>query len=226
MNRLFPCFVVVLSAACADVGETQVMVSNMAPAPDPDPAPTTWVPTADPAQVTNVPGDTAKVGCDQGFTYEGFGGVQLVVGRDEDDVGFDRDRVKPLSALRGEYARVLGKTPAVLDTLSNTFGSVPPRWYVEPEASAVSLFSSMRVAFAGCLELTASTAFDAAPTAANAEGPCTAFAHKFWSRAPDADELASCVDVATNKTGAEPQARRKWAYACASVLSSAGFLTY
>ena len=40
------------------------------------------------------------------------------------------------------------------------------------------------------------------------------------------EEVDSCVDLVNNKTAEEPQARRKWAYACASVLSSASFLTY
>jgi hypothetical protein len=164
--------------------------------------------------------------CDQGFNYQGFGGMRLEVGRDEDQVGFDRDRVKPLTALRGEYARVLGTTPALLDSLSNTFGATPPRWYIEPESNAVSLYSSMRVAFVGCLSVTATADYDEMPDINNAPAKCAAFAHRFWSRDANTEELESCVELVTNKTGEEPLARRKWAYACASVLSSASFLTY
>ncbi len=164
--------------------------------------------------------------CDQGYNYQGFGGTRLEVGRDDDQVGFDRDRVKPLTALRGEYARVLGTTPVLLDTLSNTFGNTPPRWYLEPEANAVSLYSSMRVAFVGCLTFTAATEYDVVPNAENARLKCGSFAHRFWSREPNAEELDSCVEMVTTKTGEEPAARRKWAYACASVLSSASFLTF
>lgn len=164
--------------------------------------------------------------CDQGYNYQGFGGSKLEVGRDEDQVGFDRDRVKPLTALRGEYARVLGTTPALLDSLSNTFGNTPPRWYIEPEATAVSLYSSMRVAFVGCLGVTATTEYDVMPDGLNAGAKCAAFAKKFWSREANTEELESCVDMVTKQTGEEPVARRKWAYACASVLSSASFLTY
>lgn len=164
--------------------------------------------------------------CDEGKSYVGFGGTRLEVGRDEEEIGFDRDRVKPLSALSGEYARVLGATPALLNQLANTFGSTPPRWSVEPEATAVSLFSAMRVAFVGCLGATDSADFDALPTEAIAQDHCRAFAAKFWSRAPDQEELHSCVEVATGHTGQEPSPRRKWAYVCAAVLSSAPFLTY
>ncbi|MBL8955597.1 MAG: hypothetical protein JNK82_32780 [Myxococcaceae bacterium] len=172
----------------------------------------------------NLPALTA---CDFGYSYEGFGGTRLEAGREDEEVGFDRDRVKPYSALSGEYARVLGKAaPALLGQLSSTFGQVPPRWYVEPAATAVSLYSSMRVAFVGCLELTNTTDFDAAPDATNAPQKCTDFAKRFWSRSPDTEEVQACVDVLTNGTGRETVARRKWAYGCASVLSSAPFLTF
>jgi hypothetical protein len=51
-------------------------------------------------------------------------------------------------------------------------------------------------------------------------------ARKFWSKTPSPEEIQSCVDVVVNGTAAETQIDRKWAYACASVLTSAGFLTY
>lgn len=206
-----------LAAACADHATIDIKMQKPMPPADPVvKAPETPV---DPEMPPNTT-------CDTGYNYQGFGGVRLEVGRDEDSVGFDRDRVKPLTALRGEYARVLGTTPALLDTLSNTFGATPPRWYIEPESNAVALYSSMRVAFVGCLSATATAEYDPMPDATNAPAKCAAFAHKFWSRDANAEEIASCVELVTTKTGEEPQARRKWAYACASVLSSASFLTY
>ena len=48
---------------------------------------------------------------------------------------------------------------------------------------------------------------------------------KFWSRTPTTQEIASCADVAMTGAAGEPIARA-WAYACACVLTSAGFLTY
>src|SRR5207237_719344 len=33
--------------------------------------------------------------CDFGYSYEGFGGTRLEAGRADEEVGFDRDRVKP-----------------------------------------------------------------------------------------------------------------------------------
>jgi hypothetical protein len=165
--------------------------------------------------------------CDFGTSYEGFGGTRLEAGREDEEVGFDRDRVKPYSALSGEYARVLGRAaPALLGQLSSTFGQVPPRWYVEPAATAVSLYSSMRVAFVGCLELTNTADFDVMPEPSNAKQKCTDFARRFWSRSPDTEEVQACVDVLVTGTSRESAARRKWAYGCASVLSSAPFLTF
>jgi hypothetical protein len=165
--------------------------------------------------------------CEFGYSYDGFGGTRLEAGREEEDVGFDRDRVKPFSALAGEYSRVLGKpAPALLNQLSSTFGQVPPRWYVEPAATAVSLYSAVRVAFVGCVDLTNSADYDAMPDNANAPDKCSAFARRFWSRSPDTEEVQACVDLVVGGTSRETQARRKWAYACSSVLSSAPFLTF
>jgi hypothetical protein len=171
--------------------------------------------------------DAAAMQCDFGYSYEGFGGTRLEAGRADEDVGFDRDRVKPFSALAGEFGRVLGKpAPQLLAQLSSTFGQVPARWYVEPQANAVSLYSALRVAFVGCVDLTSTSEYDDMPDDANAPEKCSAFARRFWSRSPDTDEVQACVDMVTQGTDPETQARRKWAYACSSVLASAPFLTF
>ena len=215
-SRTLLSLVVLACAACGDHATIDVVMNR-----DPNkPIETPVNPTVAPVN----PADPAT--CDQGYTYEGFGGLRLQVGRDDDKVGFDRDRVKPLTALRGEYARVLGTTPALLDSLSNTFGATPPRWYIEPESNAVSLFSSLRVAFVGCLNVTATADYDVVPDATNARVKCGEFARRFWSRAAAAEELDACALLVTTKTTEETAPRRKWAYACASVLTSASFLTY
>ncbi|MBS1153710.1 MAG: hypothetical protein H6Q89_5408 [Myxococcaceae bacterium] len=217
LKTLTPVLVSLLAAACADHATIDIKMQQNPNAP--------VEPVVKPVDPVDPTAPVEAV-CDQGYNYQGFGGMRLEVGRDEDQVGFDRDRVKPLTALRGEYARVLGTTPALLDSLSNTFGVTPPRWYIEPESTAVSLYSSMRVAFVGCLGVTATADYDVAPDPTNARAKCGAFAHRFWSREANTEELDSCVELVTNKTGEEPAARRKWAYACASVLSSTSFLTY
>jgi len=165
--------------------------------------------------------------CDPGRSWLGFDGAPLDLRRVDAPAGADGHRVKPYSALAGEYARVLGKTPASLASLANTFGAAPERWYDEPQASAVSIYASLRVAFQGCLAVTGAGAkYAAGPDAASAATECGAWAQAFWSRAATPQEIDACVRVAVEGTAKEPDARRRWAYACASVLSAAGFLAY
>jgi len=183
----------------------------------------------------------APVVCSEsmGRTYKGFGNTVLTVGRVDVALGTDNGRVKPFAALNGyaaagglaaatgDYQRVLGNNPALLAQSAATFGADSPRWLVEPQSSAVALYTAYRVAFQGCLTMTATPAnYAAAPTAATAPTECGAMARRFWSKTPSADEIAACVKTATVDTAAEADPRRKWAYTCASVMTSAGFLTY
>jgi hypothetical protein len=204
-----------LTLTACDMGMSDVMLKTNSLDPD----------IINPA---NNPDNVAQgLACNYGYTYQGFAGTQLELGRVDEDLGLDRDRVKGYDALQGEFARVLGTTPDLFGDLGSTFGEVPARWYMEPQATAVSVYSSMRVAFVGCLAATDNTNYDAMPDATNAPIKCAEFANKFWSRAPDTDEVAACTDFALTGTGTdEPAARRKWAYTCASVLSSAPFLTF
>jgi hypothetical protein len=160
-------------------------------------------------------------------TYAGFDNRELTEDRKVLKLGTDRARMKPFSALQTEYARVLGGAPASLTGAGATFGQPPARWYEEPEANAVALQTAYTIAFDGCLTYTATAGeFANAPDAASAETQCAAMARKFWSKTPGPSEISACVEVATTGSAAEPNARRKWAYACASVLTSAGFLAY
>lgn len=187
-----------------------------------------------PGQTTDEPGapgtppgedpDTAKCAAK---SYLGFDDVELTADRRSLAIGVDRARLKPFSALKDEYARVLGATPASVQGSGATFGQVPARWYEEPETNAIALQTAYGIAFDGCLTYTASAAeFAAAPTPATAPAACAAMARRFWSKTPSPQEIDACVDVATVGAAKETNARRKWAYACASVLTSAGFLTY
>lgn len=159
--------------------------------------------------------------------YAGFDSRDLTAGRPVVTLGTDRARMKPFSALQGEYARALGGAPASLAGAAATFGNPPQRWYEEPLANAVALETAYDIAFDGCLTYTQSAPeFASAPDANSAATQCAAMARKFWSKTPGPQEIQPCVDVATTGATSEPDPRRKWAYACASVLTSAGFLTY
>lgn len=165
--------------------------------------------------------------CDMGKKYIGFAGTDLTADRVDGDIGDERARTKPFSAMANEYQRVLGNRPALLNGAAATFGIEPNRWLVEPKANAVSLYTSFRIAFQGCLTSVQSPAkYGTDPDAATAATECRDWATKFWSRTPLQPEVDACVKVATQDTAAETNSRRRWAYACASVLSASDFLTY
>ncbi len=183
-------------------------------------------------------GDTKPKTCtDLQTSYTGFGNSKLEVGRKDAPIGTDRFRMKPYSMLTDEYKRVLATTPTVLGESGPTFGQPPDRWYVEPKPGAVALYQAYRVAFEGCLTYTGTDAkYKVAPDATAAQAECTAMETKFWSRTPTPDEVQACVDVAvtdstmelvpggTSTKPTDPQ--RRWSYACASVMTAPGFLSY
>lgn len=162
-----------------------------------------------------------------GASYVGFAGTKLEDKRANAPMGADRARIKPYSALKGEYERAIGVAPASLEQAAPSFGNPPERFSSEPRASAIQVYSAFRVAFDGCLTYTEGPqVFADAPTPTSASTQCTAMARKFWNRVPTEDEAKQCVQVATVDSGAERDPRRRWAYTCATLLSSAGFLTY
>ena len=201
-------------AACADDS------SGLRPRsgnPDDPNAPAT--PPADP----NAP----SASCEAGREYLTLDKKSLTINRADLPPGGDRGRVKPFSALQTEYPRVLGSTPASLADAATTFGTPDVRWYEEPTTSSVALQTAYGVAFDGCLTYVATEAsMAAAPDATSAAAACASMARRFWSKTPTPDEIQACVDVAVTGAASEPQVAKKWAYACASLLTSANFLTY
>jgi len=163
----------------------------------------------------------------KGVSHKGFGGRDLTSDRAKAPFNSDRVRLKPFSALRGEYPRVLGTTPASLNGAADTFADASPPWYIEPGASGQTAYAAFAVAFEGCLSYVQNgAAYAAAPTADTAATECSNFAMKFWSRAASNEERAECVAAATTDSTTETNVRRRWAYVCASVLTSSGFLAY
>lgn len=159
-------------------------------------------------------------------SYVGFGQAPLEADRGEAIAGSDRLRVKPFGALAGEYQRVLG---VAVDTgaFADTFGAPPPRWYEEPAASANTLYGAYSMAYAGCLEYTATGAqFAEAPTAATADALCRDFGRAFWDREPTDDQASACATFAVGETAGAGGPRARWAYACAAALTTADFLTF
>lgn len=196
------------------------------------------VKTVDPDLVEEPPADLAPTPapppmtpptrtCALGRSYVGFGGEALEGDREQGDVGAERRRPKPFSALTTDYPRVLGSTPALLAGSESTFGVVPARWHAETTMSAVSVYTAFRIAFQGCLTLTTQpTKYATAPTDVTARAECAAWAERFWSRRALEPELAACAEVLVRDSVVETSARRRWASGCASTLTSAGFLTF
>ncbi len=174
-----------------------------------------------------------------GKPHIGLGGEDLAAKQDGPPNG-DRARAKPYAALLTEYARVLGSEhrPSLVDKAGGTFGIAPDRWFLEPLMSAVFVDTAFKVAFEGCLSVTSDARYSAPPAVGTATVQCTEWARRFWSRDATPEEVAACVDVAldttpetygrpnVDETTREVTPPRRWAYACASVLTSAGFLTY
>lgn len=186
-------------------------------------------PAIEPPPETVPPEVTPPPRCDMGKTYTGFAGTELTAGRIDGDMGPERARMKPFTALTGEFTRVLGNTPAMLTdpSVANTFAIVPNRWVSEPVASGVTVYTTYRIAFQGCLTLTGTPAqYNVIPSNTTAATECADWARKFWSRTPSQVEVDACVKVAMQDTTTETNARRRWAYTCASVMTAAGFTTY
>ena len=126
-----------LSLGCSDDNNGDLAIGDDGTAPGDLPPGST-----DPAAVPPTP-----ICADMGVAYVGLGGKKLVAGRIQVVAGGNRDRIKPFGVLASEFNRVAATTPTLLATNAATFGAAPARWYQEPQVSAVSLYTSYRVAF-------------------------------------------------------------------------------
>lgn len=178
----------------------------------------------------NPEGTSAALECTDapvGRSYALFDGSKLESSRHNENVGVNRARVKPFASMEKEFQRVLGVVPPSLKGAAGSFDVPAARWYGEAEYSAVSLHAMSEIAFEGCLAYTkTSPAFAAAPTDDSARAECSKLMRKAWSRSPSPEEIAGCADLATKTLADEKDVGRRWAYACASVLSSSQFLTF
>lgn len=160
-------------------------------------------------------------------SYLAFDGTHLEANRVNEGLGVNRVRQKPFDVLAGEYQRVIGVVPKELERSGGSFDVAPDRWFTEPSLSAVSLNAMFDLSFSGCLEYTQGSAeFESLPTTESATKTCTSLARKAWSRSATPEEIDTCVELALHGVEGESNPRRRWAYVCASVLSSSAFLTY
>ena len=176
----------------------------------------------------NAGDDTPEpVTCEQARTYTGFGGSALEADRPLIDAGSDRMRMKPFGALAAEYARALALPSFETTAYAATFGRAPARWYAEPAASANTVYAAFALAYSACTQHTASGgSFATAPEPQIAERLCHDFARAAWQREATDDEAAACAAYAVDKTNPADAPAKRWAYACAAVLTASGFLAY
>ena len=152
---------------------------------------------AEPEEGSGDPSDPSQPGnCAEGAPHPGFAGHDFVSDRKPGALGDDRRRVKPFSALRTEVARSIGAAPASIAQSSAAFGDVPARWYAEPTAGAVSLYTTYGIAFTACYDAMTQGNYTQMPTAETAQAECARWQRKAWLRTPTADETRACVDLA------------------------------
>jgi hypothetical protein len=162
-----------------------------------------------------------------GRTYKGFGDTELAAGRAEVLPGTDRYRVKPIMALSGDLSRVIGSVPPSLAANRGSFSEPPERWYEEPKASAVTIYTTYRIAYeAGLIYAESSPELSSPPTEQSAASACASFARLAWQQEPTAAQIDSCKKVALVDTAGESDVKARWAYALASILTATEFVSY
>lgn len=115
------------------------------------------------------------------------------------------------------------------------FGVVPDRWYEESIVGPFAIYVSFSFAYKACLSAITRpnsrnvtgwyehTKFE--PTPERARAFCQRTQQNAWQRAPETDEVQACADLALNLQE-EPDLPRRWAYVCASVITSMNLLSY
>lgn len=175
----------------------------------------------------DMPGDDEPVTCEQTRTYTNFGGEALEADRPTIEPGSDRLRIKPFTALAAEYRAALGLTAFDTSAYATTFGKPPARWYTEPAASANTVYAAFALAYSACTQqTTGDSRYATAPDAAGADLNCREYVRRAWHREATDAEAATCADYVMTKTNPTDDPHRRWAYACAAVLSASGFLAY
>jgi hypothetical protein len=163
----------------------------------------------------------------QGNSYVLFDGTKLEASRVNENVGVNRARIKPYAVMASEYQRVLGVVPPSIKTAGASFDDPPARWFAESIYSGVAMNAIFEISYEGCLDyVRAASDLKAIPTPETATAECTKMMRKAWSRTPSPEEVGSCTDLAVTKLAEQKDPARRWAYVCASILSSSQFLTF
>ena len=146
-----------------------------------------------------------------------------------ENVGVNRARFKPFAVMAGEYQRVLGVVLRRASRARRHRSTSPAaRWYAEAQLLGRLAQRDLRRSRSRVASPTRRRRRirGGADRRDRAHGVRSAHAQGVEPRRLRPKRSRRCADLATKKLAAEPDARRRWAYACASVLSSSQFLTF
>lgn len=219
------------------------------PAPGLGPAASEPSPAATTPSVPALPSVALCGNQSTGRAFLGLGGEHLEVGRKDQAAFTDFHRpyrnlqvnglwtvTRDITASVGAASAIGGSFPEHRASgTGGSFGVVPTNWYDESAVGPFAVYVAFTFAFKVCL------ASFAAPTAANRVGwyehvtfaptpeRATAFCRRTmqsaWLRDPTDEEVAHCTALALDLEE-EPTPQRRWAYVCASVISSTNWLAY
>lgn len=162
---------------------------------------------------------------DQGQRYQGFGDTSIPADRLPGYEGYDLKRLKPYSALEAEFRRALGTVPTELSKSATVFGAPPERWHTEAFFTAVSLYDFFRLSFDACEQHLATNPPGSLEHVA-VRDRCAAWADALFERTGTEAEVALCTDAIETVAEDEADPTKRWAYGCAALASSPGFLSF
>lgn len=245
---------VCLLAACdllAPSGSGQRPSNTASPTPGPGdvpPPPPDGPPPGEPepGEVPPLPSVAICEDAPAGRGYLGLAGEHLEAERSDVAAGYDTRRPYRNFLHNSDWVvavdlqKAVGNSPVAADPerrdpgFGASFGITPPRWYNESEVGTFAVYVTFNYAFKVCLRefdaeraLTHQPWYEHAafePTEERARDFCSGVQAKAWLRDPSAEELQACVDLALD-LGEEPDFKQRWAYVCASVLSSPNWLS-
>ncbi len=185
--------------------------------------------------IIHLPAAVACNGASVGRSYHGFAGETLDANRLPLGGGQDLARVRDGSDLGTQFGGRSLDLANVTRSDAQAFGVAPSNWYEPAEASFATAYRVYALGFEGCLKKLKNPAnyhpfghadFASAPTTESATRQCQKMGQIMWWRDMTPEELAPCVEYAEEVRSLEPVPQRQWAYVCAAVAGSAGFLVY
>lgn len=220
------------------------------PAASPTPSPSAPPPVVEGPQYSAARCE----GAPRSRTFRGLDGTTLEAGRVDAAVELDRRHTRTWERVE-EWVQDMNDKLGYWLASDGLFweAAVPVRrrggagfWYNDAPLGAIELYSQFRLSFLMCSRLLSAPPdsmqraafvlspedgspiadFMVAPTAASAPVRCERLMRRFWRMIPSADQVAACARFAVDETAELATSPvERWAYVCASLLTSAGATT-